>query len=551
MSETDQWKNKIYCGDCLQLMQDFDDNSINTIITDPPYGLKFMGKKWDYKVPSVEIWEECLRVLKPGGTALIFAGSRTQHRMAINVEDAGFILFDVIMYLYGSGFPKSTNLFKQLTKKGDCGIMVAEEQKERMGHNKKETEPNTKYPVRFMWKTDISQTINIKNKQREILQSGLSKQSIQIQQPQSTENVWQRQSGLERWGYIQTCEGELQRCKICALSERISIDGEEGWLCNGASVGNSTAYKQIIKQERSCPSYRPRSQQQQIIKSNIILKQYNTQEIRGDADEWQGWGTHLKPAYEPIICARKPNDGTYAENALEWGVGGLNIDGGRIPLNGEKPPSGSAKRVYKNNKYTDGKIYGNNKETPSRGRYPANVILDEVAAEMLDEQSGILTSGSNCIRQKEGYFGEHGGLGKAGDIQITHGDSGGASRFFYCAKASKAERNRGCEELEEEQRDLIRRHGQAGTDNPYNRGAVKLTNSHPTVKPLKLMEYLCTLTKTPTGGLVLDPFCGSGSTCVACIKTNRDFIGIDKERDSCAIAQKRIDAERQQVKLNL
>jgi len=146
-------------------------------------------------------------------------------------------------------------------------------------------------------------------------------------------------------------------------------------------------------------------------------------------------GTALKPAYEPIVVARKPlSEKNVALNVLKWGTGGINIDGCRIPLNGEKPPTGSAKRVFKNNQYTNDKIYGENKRTSTLGRFPANVIFDEEAGKLLDQQSGILESGENSIRRKEGRFLEHGKFGKAGDVQITYGDSGGASRFFIVPK---------------------------------------------------------------------------------------------------------------------
>jgi site-specific DNA-methyltransferase (adenine-specific) len=323
-------------------MKKMDDNSVDTIITDPPYGISFMGKKWDYDVPSIEIWRECLRVLKPGGTALIFAGSRTQHRMAVNVEDAGFIIKDTIMWFYGSGFPKATDISKQLIKRCE----------------KKSTEKN--------------------------------------------EDVLTEQAKL-----------------------------------------------------------------------------------------WEGWKSHgLKPAYEPIIVAMKPNDGTYANNALEWEVSGLYIDGCRIStddlLNGGayigKHSCSKRSSLHGDNRsakgagmFAEGKSTNKEYEQPL-GRYPANIIFDEEVGEILDEQNGI--------------------------------DVNGVSRFFYCAKVSKKERGEG--------------------------------NIHPTVKPLKLMEYLCTMTKTPTGGKVLDPFMGSGTTGIACKNTGRDFIGIELDKTYYDIANKRI-----------
>ena len=370
--------NKIICGDCLERMKEIPDGSVDTIITDPPYGLSFMGKKWDYDVPSIELWRECLRVLKPGGTLLCFAGSRTQHRMACNVEDAGFILKDCIMWLYGSGFPKATDISKQLDK----------------GHK------------------------------REVIGDN----------PNNRPN----------------CAG---------------------------------------KQTRSM--------------SAPITVQPLTKPATPEAILWNGWKSHgLKPAYEPILVAMKPNEGTYANNALVHGVSGLNIDGGRI---GTEPIT-STKGLGDNSRLNDDNWKGIGKKpepTVNIGRFPANVILDEEVAK--DEPW---------------------------------------RRYFYTAKASKAERNAGCDGLENQTKIFRPGEGLGGQQIPAIRH-----NHHPTVKPLSLMEYLCTLTKTPTGGLVLDPFMGSGTTGVACVNTGRKFIGIELDPDYFAIAEKRIEEAEQQLGL--
>lgn len=354
---------KLLQGNNLPLLQLMEENSVDTIITDPPYGLKFMSKKWDYSVPSVELWEECLRVLKPGGTLLCFAGSRTQHRMAVNVEDAGFILKDCIMWLYGSGFPKATDISKQLDK----------------GHKRK------------------------------------------------------------------------------VIGEKRTPDGK---LMSARTPNSKDDYH---------PSHNVMSG---ATKHDI----YITEPATPEAKLWNGWKSHgLKPAYEPILVAMKPNDGTYANNALTHGVSGLNIDGGRIGtednLNGGAYSGESGKR--KATSFEIGQEAG--KFEQPQGRFPANIILDEEAGKMLGEPS----------------------------------------RFFYCAKASKKER------------------GEA--------------NKHPTVKPIKLMEYLCTLTKTPTGGTVLDPFMGSGTTGLAAQNTGREFIGIEMDADYFRIANARIAANKKLI----
>jgi len=421
--------NQIICGFWPDVAKDWPDNTFDTIITDAPYGLSFMGKKWDYDVPSVESWRAALRVLKPGGTLLCFAGARTQHRMAVNIEDAGFLLKDCIMWLYGSGFPKATDISKQLDKK-----------------------------------------------------AGITRRVIGTQK----------------------------------LGGNACIPCKEKGGTYGVGVGTIPAQDVNI-----------------------------TAPATPEAILWNGWKSHgLKPAYEPIIVAMKPNEGSYAKNALKWGVSGLNIDGGRIGHNETiKTTVRTAKRhgislemnTGKSDKWKEGTMASAN---PS-GRFPANVILDPEAAAMVDEQSGELKSGDNCRRTKEGYFGEHGGLGKAGDLQTTYGDSGGASRVFYVAKASKAERNAGCEGLPKGEPPASARSKPAeGRNAPLGEPRA---NHHPTVKPLDLMRYLVRLTATPTGGIVLDMYCGSGTTLMACVIEGRDYCGIDKEPEYVAIANKRLE----------
>jgi len=421
-----KYVNKIIQGDCLKIMKTIEDNSIDTIITDPPYGLKFMGKKWDYNVPSIEIWKECLRVLKPGGTALIFAGSRTQHRMAVNVEDAGFILKDCMMWIYGSGFPKSTDISKQLDK----GV-------ERKVVGKQKT--NTK------------------------MQGG-------------------------------------------------NYGGEKEDKIGGI----------VDITEPATPK----------------------------AKLWNGYGTALKPAYEPILVAMKPNEGTYANNALKWGVSGLNIDGGRIGFR-NKADEKESKGKNQHSKYpksvvrnaAKNGIYHQDLRPPedyvAKGRFPANIIHDGS-----DEVVGLFPDTETHAGGKSTFGGVFGNGEQTKTICAKKSERGSASRFFYCAKSSKSERNFGCEELPVKQ--TI---GGGGTNNTpddvcgkYGSIKAKAYNHHPTVKPLKLMEYLCTITKTPTGGIVLDPFAGSGTTCIAAKKTGRDFIGIEKDKSYCEIANKRIKA---------
>ncbi len=452
-------KNKIIHGDCLKVMKRIPNNYVDTIITDPPYGLSFMGKKWDYDVPSIEIWKECLRVLKPGGTALIFAGSRTQHRMAVNVEDAGFILKDCIMWLYGSGFPKATDLSLQFDKKA-----CMEQLTKQLGRtpNKKEFDD--------AWKVF-----------REVV--GLSNRAI-AKNPTATTFAGQDKNFSE------------------------SAEGREA-------------------------------------------SKYITAPATPEAILWNGWKSHgLKPAYEPILVAMKPNDGTYANNALVHGVSGLNIDGGRI---------GTKTRTNAHTDKAAQKCYGGGlgeikSEVKDYGRFPSNTILSctcedehepDCPVRMLDEQSGECKGFSGGGGGRTGTF----KMGEVLDNYQYFNDSGGASRFFYIAKASKSERNKGCRKIEfvrEADREMDDR---PGGENPKNRTNTKKQNFHPTVKPLALMEYLCKLTKTPTGGIVLDPFAGSGTTGLACLNTQRQFILIEKKLKYIKIAKARIRGRKRKRRL--
>lgn len=402
-------------GDCLEQLKTLPDNSIDSVVTDPPYGLAFMGKKWDYDVPSVEIWREVLRVLRPGGHLLSFGGTRTYHRMVVAIEDAGFEVRDQIMWIYGSGFPKSLNVGKAIDKQNGVDLEV-------VGKGR----------------------------------SGASSRAYQSEE--------------------QTTAGEYEQTK-----------------------------------------------------SN---------------NEWSGWGTALKPANEPIVLARKPLIGTVAQNVLKHGTGALNIDASRIGYSESENVDFS--KVQDGNIYGGNGIYGEAKQkqtTPlfkENGRWPANVIFDEEAAQVLDEQSGVLRARGNKTAK------DHGGKYNATSYEFGGketgwaGDSGGASRFFYVAKASKRERNAGLEGMPKKiglQAPL-----KTMSDPRMAREQERRPNEnhHPTVKPLKLMQYLVRMV-TPPGGTVLDPFMGSGSTGCAAISLGFDFIGCELSPEYFEIARKRIE----------
>ena len=338
--------NRIYNIDCLEGLKLLDDNSIDSIVTDPPYELGFMGKKWDSTgiAYNVELWHECLRVLKPGGHLLAFGGTRTYHRMACAIEEAGFEIRDQIMWIYGSGFPKSMNIGKTFDKK---------------------------------------------------------------------------------------------EYKLNATTETL--------------FNNPNGKRDLTKRSDYGYKFQP---------------------LSDNAKKWNGWGTALKPAHEPIVVARKPlSEKTIVDNVLKWGTGGINIDDCRIELNGDYKCKANGRPSLTGlcDNYDSSKA----NQPDTQGRFPANVILDEEAGEMLDEQSGK-----------------------------------GASRFFYCAKASKKERGEG--------------------------------NNHPTVKPLSLIKYLITLV-TPPNGISLDPFEGSGTHAKVCKELGFNYLGFEIESAYCEISDRRVN----------
>jgi len=417
-------------------MRGMADCSVDAVVTDPPYGLSFMGRTWDYDVPKVEVWREVLRVLKPGGHVLSFAGSRTHHRMAVNIEDAGFDLRDTLMWVYGSGFPKSHDVSKAIDKAAKAEREVVRP-RIRLGDNKPYIH---RHPEDHIF------------------------------------------SGKET---------------------------EDG-------------YRKV------------------------------TAPATEAAHQWEGWGSALKPAFEPITLARKPLQGTIAQNVQEWGTGALNIDGCRVETDELKG------KVY-NNKgdalswggtYGKGTVMGN----PS-GRWPANVIHDgseEVVGCFPETVSGVMKAGTKR-NQGGGY---HGGFPEIVTQYDTVGDSGSAARFFkqcldtdpedaetrrlfYCGKATKRDRDEGLEGFEERQ---TGKWNSGGIGERRKQAGQELSrNTHPTVKPTDLMRYLCRLI-CPPGGIILDPFTGSGSTGKAAILEGFGFIGIEQEPEYVAIANARIAA---------
>jgi DNA modification methylase len=416
----------IYAGNNLDILPELQSNSVDSIVCDPPYELGFMGKSWDNSgiAYSVELWQQCLRILKPGGHLLAFGGTRTWHRLAVAIEDAGFEIRDNIAWLYGSGFPKSHNISKAIDKAAGAERTV-------IGRN-----------------------------------------------PNSRENAT-----------------------------------KDNTLYESGTVG----------------------------KTDFI-----TEATTDEAKEWDGWGTALKPAHEPIVVARKPVIGTVAENVLKYGTGGINIDATRIgteTININNYPERFDPKSNLNNISQIGQDY---ETKTSVGRWPANIILDEYTAELLDQQSGVSKSNSGGISSagKSASFMSGGVLKET--PRTGHDDAGGASRFFYVAKASKRDRNEGLEDLPDGrvpyESHRANFENTKGVETPFagaGRSGNNLKNFHPTVKPTALMQYLIRLV-TPDNGVVLDPFAGSGSTGKAAILEGKRFIGIEVTAEYLPIIEGRL-----------
>jgi DNA modification methylase len=494
---------QILHGNNLDILPTLADNSIDSIVTDPPYELGFMGKKWDSSgiAYSVELWQQCLRVLKPGGHLLSFGGTRTYHRVAVAIEDAGFELRDSIAWLYGSGFPKSLDVSKAIDK--------------GQGQNRDRQLAFTAW----MSKSGLSQSecgrlLQPFAKNLESARAMAQHYYSDKQQPAiATADIfdWLRP-------YLPEVPEEIERL----VAERTGIE----WTAykNRQVIGTQVRYNEpsgIVNVGQG---------ERQLIERKITLS------ATPEAQQWQGWGTALKPAFEPVIVARKPIEGTVANNVLKWGTGGLNIDGSRIQS--QDSPEGRSRH--------GGGIVGNgtsfelpdSESSSPAGRWPANIILDPYTAELLDEQSGQRQAGAfpkRADRTTNQIF-KYGLQERDERINL---DSGGASRFFYVAKASKRDRNEGLEDLDAQRHSDRELTDGVGGDNPRNRTNQAKQNFHPTVKPTSLMEYLINLV-TPPNGTVLDPFTGSGSTGKAAILQGFDFIGIEMTEEYLPIIEGRL-----------
>ena len=432
--------HKINHANIKDWAKNYDGPLFDGILCDPPYELNFMNSTWDNTgiAFDAEMWADILKLLKPGGHLLAFSGSRTYHRMAVAIEDAGFEIRDMIEWVYGSGFPKSLNIGKSVEALVTTG-------------------------------------------------------------------------NASKNGFSDLNGEKLER-------------------------GNWGISKQAKKH-----GFRAKNYDTETTKTERIGQLDPTTD---EAKHWNGYGTALKPAHEPCVLARKPLDGTCANNVLKHGTGGLNIDGTRVVAN--------SKELYrKPTEYNDispnagmnaSKVRGSVTDDYLKGRFPANLIhdgSDEVEAVFPQTTSGggvKLTgkgSNNNVKFQNNTIVGDS-----------WQASSGSASRFFYCAKSSKSERNAGLEGFEDAERtDYGGFHSEKGLiengRNPENR--VPMKNGHPTVKPLSLTKYLATLIKPPTGGRLLVPFSGSGSEMIGALQAGWEYVeGVELTEEYIPIAEARI-----------
>ena len=484
-------------GDCLEELKRIPADSVDSVICDPPYGLEFMGKAWDKYTPlDFELWcakwaAECLRILKPGGHLLAFGGSRTWHRLAAGIEDAGFEIRDSIAWLYGSGFPKSLDVSKAIDKLDAAAVRL-----ERARLFQSFVRPHiTPKRVNEITGTDMGHHFTTHPTQPAIATADL----FDMLRP-----------------HLPAVPAEIE----ALVSER-TVES-----ANYAARGSTGKHSKVAGVSEWRERYEggkvaPASEKKDIPATDA-------------AREWEGWGTALKPAFEPVVVARKPlGEKTVAANVLAHGTGALNIDATRIHSTGSEGKAYTVKRLKPGatlNK-TGGNWRPDEDDAPTfegqtkDGRWPANVALDESQAAALDAQSGTLTSGANPKRRGADkgrtVLGEFAGQGDANPQRGV--DTGGASRFFYVAPI---------DELEE--RFIY------GAKAPKSERPVVDGVAHPTVKSLKVMRWLCRLV-TPPGGVVVDPFAGSGTTLEAAYLEGFESIGVEMTPEYWPLIAARIE----------
>lgn len=658
-------------GDCLEVLKTIPDDSVDSIVTDPPYGLSFMNKKWDYDVPSTDVWKECLRVLKPGGHLLAFAGTRTQHRMAVRIEDAGFEIRDMIAWCYSTGFPKSMDVSKQidqqekhrwvkiskaidnanLSELTELWINSKNANAAGLSFQKKETEAGLNTPKSGSAHGNVLLQANLENcdalaviaelsfieahrasveicsSAQSSAESGITESkshaTTAVNSPENREATlctvdfsalpsawdWQDESkagklkaveALKTWlGSKQSskreatsalCSALTDDLKLITLSQSktfLSFDTTRQMDCVSAISATTTestaanlisftantlrskaidkaagAEREVISERKKNIGFDANAEGGGGFKRGSVIESKPASAL---AQQWEGWGTALKPAIEPITVARKPLGGlAVAANVLEYGTGAINIDGCRVA--GES----TARHTFKvmSSKGAKGGAFGNQEHNYAErdaafatgsdsGRFPANLIhdgSDEVVA-MFPESKG---AGGSLPQTKITGYGDKIGNGESsyfgGERTPFDSGSGSAARFFnscqfddedlesipliYCAKASKADRETGLADSPIGKAGSLNMRADKHSEENGQTTAPR-ANIHPTVKPTALMRHLIRLV-APPGGTTLDPFTGSGTTGKAAMLEGMNFIGIELSPEYFEIASKRI-----------
>ena len=511
----------VFNADCLEWLRQQPDNSIDAVICDPPYGLSntkpaqvadvlkawvagdteavpakrggFMGKDWDSFVPPPAVWAECLRVLKPGGHMAVFAGARTQDLMGLSIRLAGFEIRDTLGWVYGSGFPKSMDISKAIDRKRDDNN-------------------DWKAVGSFLKSHRVSAGYATRNSFADKILNGHSN----IDSAAANLSNWENGLSFPTWERWEQLKGLL------GLPDELDA---EVWRLNGRKGTPGEAWE---KREVTGVYEQPNGVNEWA--GNYMgTKKAGVKERRdipatSEAQRWDGWGTALKPAIEPIILARKPLDSTVAANVLAHGVGGLNIDACRV---GAPDAQEGRKRHGGGNAVSPsmmGPLNPDVRPASPAGRFPANVLLDEHAAKEMDEQSGWQKDGTAVRRNRKNSEANPNGIYSShvreAEPDQTFSSGGGASRFFpvfkYQAKAPKKERPV-----------IVREDG------------TKV--QHPTVKPLALLDWLVTLI-TPEGGTTLDPFAGTGTTLQAARDKGFNAIGVEQDEDYIQLIEQRLSA---------
>ena len=533
---------RLHHGDCRDVLATLPDASVDAVVTDPPYELTgngsggFMGKAWDATgvAYDVGLWAEVLRVLKPGGHLLAFGGTRTYHRMTVAIEDAGFEVRDSLHWLYGSGFPKSLDVSKAIDKING--------------------EPDRLLRFTLWFRTT---GFTVKQVTTMLRDAGLI-----------TEN------GTMAGHYFAKAHAGQPAIPTAAMWAviRPHVSDVPEWV--DELVARIEAEREVVGTKTSGIANKDEGARHTIGASQAVELDI-TAPATDAARQWEGWGTALKPAHEPIVVARKPLVGTVAANVLAHGTGALNIDGCRVGFASEADEQESKTK----NQHADfgtepggNKVYGDYSMIPRTnynppGRWPANLVFTHAAecgeacadgcpVAELDGQSGVSRDGVAVNRNghdphRQGY---NKGWGTEPRPDQGYGGQGGASRFFtvtewdpiadvapfrYVAKPSKRERNAGLDGLEAKREADRTKDDGAGGDNPRNRSNTARVNHHPTVKPVALMRWLVRLV-TPPGGTVLDPFAGSGTTLAAAVLEHFNAIGIEMTDDYLPIINGRV-----------